>query len=81
MHPEPPLNITTGVPQPLGFGFPEFISDGIALRGKNQTAIAAEVHLMAYTPPPTELKPAPYPWVFVVLTPQPSFAFAVLQFV
>jgi hypothetical protein len=73
------LNVTTSVPHLLRFGFLEVISKGIAMRRKNHTATAAKVHLIAYTPLPMALKPALYLCVFVVLTPQPLFAFAVLQ--
>lgn len=54
-----PENRATGVPQLAGFGEPDEISAGISARGKKYTAMADDVHSMAYTPPPAALKAAP----------------------
>jgi hypothetical protein len=54
-----PENIAWGSPQPLGSGLRVVISAGIAFRGKKYTDIAVLVHSVAYTPPPTALKPLP----------------------
>lgn len=49
------------MPQVLGSGFPETMSEGMELRGKNQTRIpVCWVHSVAYTPPESVLKPVPY---------------------
>ena len=67
-----PVNEVVGVPQFTGFGFPEVISAGTALRGKKYISIAELVHSMAYTPPPLTLKPVPKDLVSEVLNPHPT---------
>jgi hypothetical protein len=48
---QPPENDDRGVPQLLGSGLPEDMSDGMLERGKNQMVMAELVHSVAYTPP------------------------------
>jgi hypothetical protein len=47
------------------------MSEGIADRSKNQTAIPDELSVMVKTPPPLELKAAPYDTVESDLIPHP----------
>lgn len=70
---QPPENEAVAIPQPVGSGLPLVISDGIALRGKNQMLILSLVHSVAYTPPPFELKPVPYDAELGVFIWQPAF--------
>ena len=66
-----PANLAAGVPQPVGSGLPDEMSDGMELEGKNQTEIASPVHSVAYTPPPASLNPLPYDWEFPFMIAQP----------
>ena len=68
-----PENIAWGSPQPLGSGLRVVISAGIAFRGKKYTDIAVLVHSVAYTPPPTALKPLPKVWELGDSIKQPAF--------
>ena len=67
-----PAKRAVGVPQLLGSGDPEEISDGIEDRGKNHTEITEDVHSVTYTPPELSLKPGPKEVVSGDMMPQPA---------